>query len=133
MTATRASSLRGRQCPCPPVITSGAYEPGQGDRPRERTSDSNVTPMRRHPRTVTTADVRDAHTALRRAQVRAMELPAALGLVAQSLYRRHPALVSGLVLCSIARNARGSPAEQLAALAVPAGGRRAALEPDAPP
>ena len=43
------------------------------------TSDSNVTPMRRHPRTVTTADVRDAHTALRRAQVRAMELPAALG------------------------------------------------------
>ena len=39
------------------------------------TSDSNVTPMRRHPRTVTTADVRDAHTALRRAQVRAMELP----------------------------------------------------------
>ena len=46
------------------------------------TSDSNVTPMRRHPRTVTTADVRDphtAHTALRRAQVRAMELLAALG------------------------------------------------------
>ena len=43
------------------------------------TSDSNVTPMRRHPRTVTTADVRDARTALRRAQVRAMELPAALG------------------------------------------------------
>ena len=41
------------------------------------TSDSNVTPMRRPPRTVTTADVRDAHTALR--QVRAMELPAALG------------------------------------------------------
>src|SRR5208283_5699437 len=32
------------------------------------------------------------------------------GLVAQLLYRRHPALVSGLVLCSTARNARGSPA-----------------------
>ena len=31
-----------------------------------------------------------------------------------------PALVSGLVFCSTARNARGSPAEQLAALAVPA-------------
>ena len=29
------------------------------------TSDSNVTPMRRHPRAVTTADVRDARTALR--------------------------------------------------------------------
>ena len=43
------------------------------------TSDSNVTPMHRHPRTVSTADVRDTHTALRRAQVRAMELPAALG------------------------------------------------------
>ena len=42
------------------------------------------------------------------------------GLVAQLLYRRHAALVSGLVLCSTARNARGSPAEQLAALAVPA-------------
>ncbi len=48
-----------------------------------RVSDTSVTPMRRHPRTVTTADVRDARTALRRAQVRAqvraMELPAALG------------------------------------------------------
>ena len=42
------------------------------------------------------------------------------GLVAQLPYRRHPALVSGLVLCSTARNARGSPAEQLAALAIPA-------------
>jgi len=41
--------------------------------------EKGVTPMRRHPRTVTTADVRDARTALRRAQVRAMELPAALG------------------------------------------------------
>ena len=42
------------------------------------------------------------------------------GLVAQLLYRRHAALVSGLVLCSTAGNARGSPAEQLAALAMPA-------------
>jgi 3-oxoadipate enol-lactonase len=35
------------------------------------------------------------------------------------LHRRHAALLSGLVLCSTARNVRGSPAEQLAALAVP--------------
>ena len=42
------------------------------------------------------------------------------GMVAQLLYRRHAPLLSGLVLCSTARNARGSPAEQLAALAVPA-------------
>ena len=42
------------------------------------------------------------------------------GLVAQLLYRRHAALVSGLVFCATARNACGSPAEQLAALAVPA-------------
>ena len=42
------------------------------------------------------------------------------GMVAQLLYRRHASLLSGLVLCSTARNARGSPAEQLAALAVPA-------------
>ena len=42
------------------------------------------------------------------------------GMVAQLLYRRHASLLSGLVLCSTAGNARGSPAEQLAALAVPA-------------
>ena len=42
------------------------------------------------------------------------------GMVAQSLYRRHPALVSGLVLCSTAGNVRGSRTEQMAALAVPA-------------
>ena len=42
------------------------------------------------------------------------------GLVAQLLCRRHAPLVSGLVFCATARNARGSPAEQLAALAVPA-------------
>ncbi len=42
------------------------------------------------------------------------------GLIAPLLYRRHATLVSGLVLCSTARNARGSRVEQLAALAVPA-------------
>ena len=42
------------------------------------------------------------------------------GMVAQLLYRRHPALVSGLVLCSTAGSVRGSRAEQLAALAMPA-------------
>ena len=41
------------------------------------------------------------------------------GMVAQLLHRRHASLLSGLVLCSTARNVRGSPAEQLAALAVP--------------
>ena len=42
------------------------------------------------------------------------------GMAAQLLYRRHAALVSGLVLCSTATNVRGSPAEQLAASAMPA-------------
>jgi len=42
------------------------------------------------------------------------------GMVAQLMYRRHPALLSGLVLCSTAGNVRGSQAEQLAALGVPA-------------
>ncbi len=42
------------------------------------------------------------------------------GMVAQLLYRRHASLLSGLVLCSTASNVRGSPAEQMAALAVPA-------------
>ena len=42
------------------------------------------------------------------------------GMVAQLLYRRHAPLLSGLVLCSTAGNARGSPAEQMAALSVPA-------------
>lgn len=41
------------------------------------------------------------------------------GMVAQLLHRRHASLLSGLVLCSTTRNVRGSPAEQLAALAVP--------------
>ena len=42
------------------------------------------------------------------------------GMVAQVLYRRHRPLLSGLVLCSTASNVRGSPVEQMAALAVPA-------------
>jgi 3-oxoadipate enol-lactonase len=41
------------------------------------------------------------------------------GMVAQLLYKRHASLLSGLVLCSTASNVRGSPAEQLAALAAP--------------
>jgi 3-oxoadipate enol-lactonase len=41
------------------------------------------------------------------------------GMVAQLLYRRHPSLLSGLVLCATARNVLGSPAEKLAALALP--------------
>jgi 3-oxoadipate enol-lactonase len=41
------------------------------------------------------------------------------GMVAQLLYRRHASLLSGLVLCSTAPNVRGSPAEQLASLAMP--------------
>jgi 3-oxoadipate enol-lactonase len=42
------------------------------------------------------------------------------GMVAQLLYRRHASLLSGLVLCSTARSVWGSPAGQMAALAVPA-------------
>src|SRR5215475_431113 len=41
------------------------------------------------------------------------------GMVAQLLYRRHPSLLSGLVLCATARNVLGSPAEKLIALALP--------------
>ena len=41
------------------------------------------------------------------------------GMVAQLLWRRHPSLLSGLVLCATARNVLGSPAERLAALALP--------------
>ena len=41
------------------------------------------------------------------------------GMVAQLVYRRHALLVSGLVLCSTAGNV-GSPAQQLAAFALPA-------------
>jgi 3-oxoadipate enol-lactonase len=42
------------------------------------------------------------------------------GMVAQLLYRRHPSLLSGLVLCATARNVLGSPVEKLVALALPA-------------
>jgi 3-oxoadipate enol-lactonase len=42
------------------------------------------------------------------------------GMVAQLVYRRHAALVSGLVLCSTACDARGLPGERLAVLATPA-------------
>jgi 3-oxoadipate enol-lactonase len=41
------------------------------------------------------------------------------GMVAQLMYRRHAALLSGLVLCCTAGNVRGSPTEMLAALALP--------------
>ena len=41
------------------------------------------------------------------------------GMVAQLLHRRHASLLSGLVLCATARNVLGSPAEKLAALALP--------------
>jgi 3-oxoadipate enol-lactonase len=41
------------------------------------------------------------------------------GLVAQLLWRRHPGLVSGLVLCSTARNVSGSPWERTTALTLP--------------
>jgi 3-oxoadipate enol-lactonase len=42
------------------------------------------------------------------------------GMVAQLLHQRHPALVSGLVLCSTAGNVGESPVEKVAALALPA-------------
>jgi pimeloyl-ACP methyl ester carboxylesterase len=41
------------------------------------------------------------------------------GMVAQLVCRRHSPKVSGLVLCATARNVLGSPAEKLAALALP--------------
>ena len=41
------------------------------------------------------------------------------GMVAQLVYRRHASLLSGLVLCSTAGNV-GSPAQELAAFAMPA-------------
>jgi 3-oxoadipate enol-lactonase len=41
------------------------------------------------------------------------------GLIAQVLWRRHPHLVRGLVLCSTARNVSGSPWEQSASLMMP--------------
>jgi 3-oxoadipate enol-lactonase len=41
------------------------------------------------------------------------------GMIAQLVARRHAPMVSGLVLCATARNVLGSPAERLAALALP--------------
>jgi 3-oxoadipate enol-lactonase len=41
------------------------------------------------------------------------------GMIAQLACRRHAPMVSGLVLCATARNVLGSPAERLAALALP--------------
>jgi 3-oxoadipate enol-lactonase len=51
------------------------------------------------------------------------------GVVAQLLYRRHPSLLSGLVLCSTAGSVAGSPAERLAALALPAAAAAARWNP----
>jgi 3-oxoadipate enol-lactonase len=42
------------------------------------------------------------------------------GLITQLLWRRHPHLVAGLVLCSTARNVAGSPWEQSVSLMMPA-------------
>jgi 3-oxoadipate enol-lactonase len=42
------------------------------------------------------------------------------GLIAQLLYHRHRSLVDGLVLCSTARNFRGSSFEKMAAIWLPA-------------
>ena len=41
------------------------------------------------------------------------------GLVAQLMWRRHPSLVAGLVLCSTARNVSGGPWERSASLLMP--------------
>jgi pimeloyl-ACP methyl ester carboxylesterase len=41
------------------------------------------------------------------------------GMIAQLLFRRHPALVSGLVLCSTAGNVVESPMQKLTALGLP--------------
>jgi pimeloyl-ACP methyl ester carboxylesterase len=51
------------------------------------------------------------------------------GLVAQLLWRRHPRLTAGLVLCSTARNVAGSPWERAVALAMPGMVTAAALFP----
>jgi pimeloyl-ACP methyl ester carboxylesterase len=41
------------------------------------------------------------------------------GLVAQLVWRRHPRLAAGLVLCATARNFRGSPLERIVAMSLP--------------
>lgn len=42
------------------------------------------------------------------------------GMVAQLVWRRHRALVAGLVLCATARNVRGSPLEKFMSMTLPA-------------
>jgi 3-oxoadipate enol-lactonase len=51
------------------------------------------------------------------------------GMVAQVLWRRHPELVRGLILCATGRNAQGSAIEQVAALAMPGVALAASLLP----
>ena len=51
------------------------------------------------------------------------------GLVAQLLWRRHPQLTAGLVLCASARNVAGSPWERAVALAMPGLVAAATLHP----
>jgi pimeloyl-ACP methyl ester carboxylesterase len=51
------------------------------------------------------------------------------GMVAQLLSQRHAPVLSGLVLCATARNVLGSPAEKLAALALPAAAAAIQLNP----
>lgn len=41
------------------------------------------------------------------------------GMIAQLFWRRYPELTAGLVLCATARNVRGSPMEQILAMAMP--------------
>ena len=53
------------------------------------------------------------------------------GMVAQLLYRRHASLLSGLVLCSTAANARGSTGGADGRARGTGDGRRPAMEPDA--
>src|SRR5262249_37449993 len=55
------------------------------------------------------------------------------GMVAQLLYRRHPSLLSGLVLCATARSVLGSPAEKLVALALPTAAAAIRWNPFLPP
>jgi 3-oxoadipate enol-lactonase len=51
------------------------------------------------------------------------------GMVAQLLSQRHAPVLSGLVLCATARNVLGTPAEKLAALALPAAAAAIQLNP----
>ena len=51
------------------------------------------------------------------------------GLVAQLLWRQHRCQVAGLVLCSTARNFRGSPAERLIGMTLPAAAAVVSMTP----